>query len=202
MYTRTNWKIYDPTISVDSAVERELDLALTHAPIQLCGSESDSFAVFKLKGNQPDEQAQLAGIFGNSRIGVSEAAPITAPLIYLYCRIVHNYKTNHHWQHIGICSGMQLERANALEQPASMIGCKFQVNTPETIQSFTRWLNQKFHPLHTRKSLEPILALCVGTPSSETLYGWKKKDIQLKNGTVVKTKNVINTKGDRPRYYL
>ena len=200
MHIRRNHKIYDPSCAVPDHVERELDLALTHAPIQLDGEKSNSFAVFKLKHNQLEDQEVLAGVFGNTRLGKPEAAPLTAPLVYLYCCLC--LKTTHHWHHIGICSGMQLERANSLEQPASMIGCKFDhVYTLEFLNRFNKWLHSKFPDVDTTKQYGPVVTLCVGTPSSEYYYQ-PYTDIALKNGSTITVDTHANKRGSRPKYYL
>ena len=201
MHRRQNYKIYNPRHAVPLTVERELDLALTHAPIQLNGEHSNSFAVFKLKHNQLEDQEMLANVFGNSALNKTEAAPLTAPLVYLYCRALAN-NTTHHWHHIGICSGMQLERANSLEQPASMIGCKFDyTNTREFLNRFNTWLRLRFPDVDTTKQYAPVVTLCVGTPSSEFIQQ-SEVDITLKNGSTITANIPANKQGARPRYYL
>lgn len=200
MYIRRNYKIYDPSCAVPESVEHELDLALTHAPIQLNGEKSNSFAVFKLKHNQLEDQKMLADVFGNTRLGRTEAAPLTAPLVYLYCK--HSCQTTHHWHHIGICSGMQLERANSIGQPASMIGCKFDhTHTREFLNRFNKWLHLRFPDVDTTKQYAPVVTLCVGTPSSE-YFSQPHAYMTLKNGRTITFNTHPNKQGARPKYYL
>ncbi len=193
---RKNYKLYDSDYTVDPHVVEQLDHCVESAPTQLC-RDSNRYTVIKSSSIDCTRHTLAPLIFGNTRMRVVEAAPLTSSLAYYFALHLDDPSPYHPMLHLGLTSGMLVSRALELGLDASFIACQWDTVDHEKV-------NQVLHQSYTiprKVNLSIKMVVCIG----RGIPPQQKHGIQtmkLLSGQTVQYRNSINQEGPRPVHYL
>ena len=193
-HMRKNYKLYDSDYRVDQHLEQRLDQCIQSAPTQLC-RDSNRYSVIKSNTIDITRHTLAPLVFGNTRLKVVEAAPLTASLAYFFTNHLDDPSPWHPYLHTGIVSGMLVSCAVELGLDASFIGCQW-----DGVDS--RKVNQVLHQNYSiprKVQLRIGLVVCIGR-GIEPKPGLHQ--MELLTGQTVQYHNGINYEGARPTHYL
>ena len=196
---RKNYKLYDSSYIIPDDLQRELDTAVEAAPTQLC-HDSDRYCVIRSSRIDIARHSLAPLIFGNTKFGATEAAPLTSSCAYFFAMRHNEPSPWHPILHLGITSGMLVSRALELGLDASFIACMW-----DTVDH--KKVNKVLHthyPIPTKTKLDIQLVVCIGRGlAPEILEGQPfRRTKRLLTGQNVRYITAINTKGPRPQHYL
>jgi len=146
----------------DDLVER-WDRCISSAPIQRVGTaeETDLVRVIKFTPDTKALKQNIAHrIFRNNTMGVVEAAPLTAPVVYMFLR-----RANERFQYrgelqTGIIAGMLCADVIDSGWDASFIGCKEPLSDSDYETLHTLFLDN--WNIDLNKWYPPHLCVCIG----------------------------------------
>lgn len=194
---RTNYKLYDSTYEIPLNLQRELDTAVEAAPTQLC-RDSNRYCVIRSSTIDVARHSLAPLIFGNSRMRVCEAAPLTSSCVYFFAMAYNEPKPWHPVLHLGLTSGMLVSRAVELGLDASFIACRW--DTVDHVE-----VNKVLHTHYTippKIKLDIPLAVCIGRGIAPGAHAGTPRPLRLLTGQKVRYVTAINTEGPRPQHYL
>ena len=194
---RKNYKLYDPTYIIPPNLQRELDTCVQSCPTQLC-DDSNRFAVIRSQRVDVARHSLAPLIFGNTRLKVWEAAPLTSSCAYFFAMAPNESQPHHPMLHLGIISGMLVSRALELGLDASFIACRW-----DTVDhGLVNKVLHKHYTIPAKIKMDIQLAVCIGRGIPSGHAPGKYHQLHLLTGQTVRYINVINTKGARPQHYL
>lgn len=193
---RKNYKLYDANYILDPHVVEQLDQCVAYSPTQLC-RDSNRYSVIKSSSIDLTRHTLAPLIFGNTKLKVVEAAPLTSSLVYYFALYLDDPRTTHPMLHLGLTSGMLVSRALELGLDASFIACRW-----DTVDHSR--VNKVLHQNYTiprKVNLSIKMAVCIGRgiPQQDRA---KVQTMKLLSGQTVQYKNSINQHGPRPVHYL
>ena len=193
-HMRKNYKLYDANYILDPHVVEQLDQCVARAPTQLC-KDSNRYSVIKSSSIDLTRHTLAPLIFGNTRMSVVEAAPLTSSLVYYFAMHLNDPSPWHPTLHLGLISGMLVSRALELGVDASFIACRWDTIDHRRVNTV---LHQNYN-IPRKVNLSIQLAVCVGR-GLEPDPG--QYDLELLTGQTVPYIPSINQVGPRPTHYL
>ena len=193
-HMRKNYKLYDSTYTVDDHLEQQLDQCVESAPTQLCRG-GNRYSVIKSNTIDITRHTLAPLVFGNTRLKVVEAAPLTASLAYFFTGHLNDPSPWHPYLHTGIIAGMLVSRALELGLDASFIACTWDTVNHKKVN---RVLHENYN-IPRKLRLRIGMVVCIGR-GIEPERG--RHQLELLTGQTVEYSNTINYIGPRPTHYL
>ena len=194
-HMRKNYKLYDPDYVVGEYIIKRLDECVAGAPTQL-DSSSDRFGVIKSSSIDLARHTIVPLLFGNTRLKLFEAAPLTSSLVYYFTEHHNDGSPWHPLLHIGITSGMLVSRALELGLDASFIACQW-----DTVDN--KQVNKLLHDNYAippKVKLKVKMVVCIGRGIEPD--NLKQQQLKLLTGQTVEYSNSITHRGPKPTHYL
>lgn len=159
---RTNYKWFHTDQIPDRGTVAGWDTALRSAPVQRSPNMPKIWICRVGPQDTAIKQGLYPRLFGNSDLGLTEAAPITAPYSYLFCATYDEFNSTD--LHMGIHSGLLASAVLASGWDVSFIGClKKEVDDRDskTFKRIRKTLEHRYGISFPRQ-FKPQLAVCCG----------------------------------------